>query len=299
MIGNNACGSRALGYGRTVRQRRRPRRAHDRRAAAGDRRRQDSAARPARRAGRRAPRDGAHDVRPVHPAGLRLQPRAPAPRERPRPGDRFLVGSEGTLGVVAASDGPAGRGRAVPRARRARLPARCSRPPTPCPPCCTTRWSPARDWTPGSSTWSGASGAVPDLPRGAGWLFAEVTGSTADEARGRGRRGRPGRRRARRATGHRPEGDGGTVADPRGRRRSRRPQPGPARARRLGGRRGPAGPARRLPARVRRPAARRRARRGALRPLRRRLRARPHRLPARPRRRPTARSAPSSRTPPT
>ena len=44
-------------------------------------------------------------------------------------------------------------------------------------------WSPARAWTPGSSTWCGPAGsAVPELPRGAGWLFVEVAG---DDAAGR------------------------------------------------------------------------------------------------------------------
>ena len=124
-------------------------------------------------------------------------------------------------------------------------------------------------------------GSVPALPRGAGWLFAEVAGATEAEALAvaaavaadAGALDAPG--------GHRPRRAGRAVADPRGRRRPRGPQPVPPGARRLGGRRGAAGAARRLPPRLRGAAARARPRRGALRPLRRRLRARAHRLRAR------------------
>ena len=72
MIGNNACGSRALGYGRTV----------DNVVdldvawAPGAARRR----RPARQPRRPAPRARPHDVRPVRPAGQRLLARAPAAR---------------------------------------------------------------------------------------------------------------------------------------------------------------------------------------------------------------------------
>ena len=120
--------------------------------------------------------------------------------------------------------------------------------------------------------------AVPELPRGAGWLFVEVVGAEAPGA------GREGRRRGRRAgppAGDRRRRGGRAVADPRGRRRPGRPQPEDAGVLRLGGRRGPAGPAGRLAARLRRAAEGARPRRGALRPLRRRLRARADRLPVR------------------
>ena len=82
MIGNNACGSRALGYGRTV----------DNVVAldvawgpGADRGRGAS-----RRCGGRTPRARAHGVRPVRPPGERLLARAPAaragPEHRPVPG---------------------------------------------------------------------------------------------------------------------------------------------------------------------------------------------------------------------
>ena len=87
----------------------------------------------------------------------------------------------------------------------------------------------SRASTPASSTWSGAAGrAVPDLPRGGGWLLVELAGATPAEAEAARRRliaaaGGPTRwthSRAPTRTRRRP------VADPRGRRRARRPQPG-------------------------------------------------------------------------
>ena len=92
-IGNNACGSRALRYGRTADnvvsldvltgsgERLTARRAgRGGLAATGpDRRR-------ARRPGRGAPGPDPHRVRPVHPAGVRLLPGAPAAGERRGPG---------------------------------------------------------------------------------------------------------------------------------------------------------------------------------------------------------------------
>ena len=138
MIGNNACGSRSVAWGRTV----------DNvvgldvltgrgRAAVGSERRGAGRrpGRPLRRAGRRAARHGPHRLRPARPAGLRLLPRAPAARERarrgPGPGRH-----RGHAGAVLRGDGPAGRGAPPRGARRARLPRRWPTPPTPTPDCC-------------------------------------------------------------------------------------------------------------------------------------------------------------------
>ncbi len=92
--------------------------------------------------------------------------------------------------------------------------------------------------------------AVPDLPRGGGWLFAETSGETVDEAVDAARKlaadaALPGQRGV-----HRPAG-GGALAHPRGRRRARRPHPGRrARLARLGGLGGAAAVARAVPARA-------------------------------------------------
>ena len=114
MIGNNACGSRALGYGRTV----------DNVVAldvaygpgAGD-----VAGRSRRlvdqHLGARADHASAGSRRQV--SGYSLEHLLP---ENGRNLDRFLVGSEGTLAVVARRDRPAGRGRARPAPGGARLP---------------------------------------------------------------------------------------------------------------------------------------------------------------------------------
>ena len=127
-----------------------------------------------------------------------------------------------------------------------------------------------------------AGGAVPELPRGDGWLFVE-TGEGGSV---------PRRRRAGAARDRRPGRGRRAVADPRGRRRAGGAQPGPAGVLRLGGRRRPARAARRLAARLRRAPGGARAARRAVRPLRRRLRARADRLRVR-RRRPAAGSASS------
>ena len=124
MIGNNACGSRALGYGRTVGQRRRPRRRHRHRGTAA----------PGRRP---SPSGGAlaglrdlvagdlatirTELRPVRPAGLRLLAGAPAARARlrRRPG---AGRQRGHARGRRWGDRPPGRRRPAPGAGRARLP---------------------------------------------------------------------------------------------------------------------------------------------------------------------------------
>ena len=95
MIGNNACGSRALGYGRTVDN------VVALDVAFGDGERSLGPRRRARRPTRsvsasagRAPRARPDRVRPVRPPGQRLLARAPAARARPqrRPVPRRLGG---------------------------------------------------------------------------------------------------------------------------------------------------------------------------------------------------------------
>ena len=269
MIGNNACGSRALGYGRTA----------DNVAGltvafgtgevatvgAGR-----AAGRPrARPWSTSSTRTSAH-VRTSfgrfsrQVSGYSLEHLLP---ERGRRLDRFLVGCEGTLGRA-----PRGH-RASSSRRRPRGGCWCSatrrwpRPPTPSRRCwppraaATGAWSPARGWTPGSSTWCAApGGAVPELPRGAGWLFVEVTAASAAACAA----GAAGLTAAAGALGHRLVDDPAETAAlwriRERRRRPGRPQPGPAGPLRLGGRRRPARAPRRLAARLRRAADRARPR---------------------------------------
>ena len=197
MIGNNACGSRALGYGRTADN------VAGMRVLLGDgsvdldpgagptRRRGRRAGRP----GRRAPRAPAHRVRPVRPAGVAATRCEHLLPERGRRLDRFLVGSEGTLGVVldATVRLVAGRRRdgalvvlgypSMPEAADA-VPALLARPDGLV--ACEGLDSRIVDVV------RAAGRAVPALPRGDGWLFVEVAGD--DRRRGR-RAGRgPGRR---------------------------------------------------------------------------------------------------------
>ena len=251
MIGNNACGSRALGYGRTVDNVVAPRGARPRPAAG-----RAAAARGARLdgAGRRA--TSAHDphrVRPVHPPGLRLLARAPAARERPRrstgsssaprarsrssPRRRSGSSSDAPVRVLAVLGYPsmADAADAVP----ALLAHRAA--------------SPARGWTHRIVDLVGAR-AAPSCPRGAGGCSSRSPARRAAEAVARARTRGGRQRRARPPGRHRRRRAGGAVADPRGRRRAGGPRDPPARPRRLGGRRGAAGPARRLPARLRRAA---------------------------------------------
>ena len=273
MIGNNACGSRALGYGRTVGQRRGARRRLRHRGAGGRR----GAARDALADQHLAPR--AHRVRAVHPAGQRLLAGAPAARAaaastgswsaRRAPSAvvreatvRLVEDNAERLLVVLGYPSMAEAADAVPALLAATGGG---------------RWSPARASTRGSSTWSAPGGArCPSCRAGAGWLFVEVVGRGASGP-GRDGRGRGGALDHRLVDGRRRGGR--ALADPRGRRRPGRAQPADAGVLRLGGRRRPARAAGRLAARLRRAAARARPRRRALRPLRRRLRARADRLP--------------------
>ena len=305
MIGNNACGSRALGYGRTVdnvealtvlladgsgrcvrsatpvveEARNEPSRNH----ATGD------VARPRRP----APRGRPHRVRSLRPPGLRLLLRAPAPRERP-PVRPVPGRHRGHPGRRPRRDRAPGRGRSVPRAGGARLPddgrrgGRRTRPAG-APPGRLRGPRPA----------DRRHGAAPSRAPGRRWL-AVRRGHRCDRGGGAvpRRRGRPHCRRTA-PHRHRHPGAAGAVADPRGRRRPGGPFAEPARAGRLGGRRRAARQARRLPARLRRAAEGERAGRRSLRPLRRRLRARADRLRARGRRGPGQVSASSWRAPPT
>ena len=194
MIGNNACGSRALGYGRTVRQRRRRSTCvtgGGERLRLGRRRRRSGGAR--RLARRWSTATSAHDphrVRPVRPPGLRLLAGAPAARARPSTSTGSWSAPRAPSALVARRHRPAGR--ATPPHRR----WSCSATPSMAeaadavPALLPHRArSPARGSTPGSSTWCAtrAAAAVPDLPRGAGWLFVEVTGDDRRRGRGAGR----------------------------------------------------------------------------------------------------------------
>ena len=102
--------------------------------------------------------------------------------ERGRDVGRFLVGSEGTLGARPGRHRAAGRRGAAPRLVVLGLPVdgrgRRRRP---------RRGSPPRAWAgglrgpgrPHRRPGPGRRRAVPDLPRGAGWLFVEVGGDAA------------------------------------------------------------------------------------------------------------------------
>ena len=226
MIGNNACGSRALGYGRTV----------------------DNVVglECSPLAGERLALGGVPTASPLLDRldALVDEP----PRARSAPSSAGSAGRspatpwstccpstaatstaswsarEGTLGVVARGHRPAGRGRAARALAVLGYPtmfeAADAVPALLRPPAGRLRGPGLA----GSSTWSARRGAVPDLPRGAGWLFAEVTGADA----GRGRGARPPRSAADAGAvdvprGHRRRRDGRAVADPRGRRRAGRP----------------------------------------------------------------------------
>jgi FAD/FMN-containing dehydrogenase/Fe-S oxidoreductase len=183
MIGNNACGSRALGYGRTVDNVV----GLDVLTSAGERLSLDG--RPVSS----TVLDGLVALVDQHLATVRtemgrftrqvsgysLEHLLP---ENGRDVARFLVGSEGTLGIVLGAtvrlveDAPHralavlgyptmfDAADSVPSLLHHRLVA------------CEGLDARIVDVVRGR-------GAVPDLPRGAGWLFAEVTGSTAEEAR--------------------------------------------------------------------------------------------------------------------
>ena len=256
-IGNNACGSRALGYGRTADN------VIDLHVLAGvgsavhrpALRRRGSALtatrggpeaallrEPARR-GQRAAGGHQDGVRPVHPAGVRLLAGAPAAGERDGPGP--VPGRDrGTPGADPAGDRPPGRGAEGHRADRARLRRHGRGRRRRCPASCRTapvalegldsrlvevvrtRRGPA---------------AVPDLPRGGGWLFVETTGETAAEAADAASKLAGGGELPRQRGVYRPAGRG-AMADPRGRRRAWRAHPGQRpRLAWLGGLGGPAG----------------------------------------------------------
>jgi len=180
MVGNNACGSRALGYGRTA----------DNVVAldvlTADGSRLDGT--------RTALHDRLDALVADHLATIRtgfgrftrqvsgysLEHLLP---ERGRSLDRFLVGSEGTLGVVAGAtvrlveDAPARAlavlGYADMFEAADAVPALLHHPLVACEGLDARIVDVVR----------ARRGTVPELPRGAGWLFAEVTGATVEEAR--------------------------------------------------------------------------------------------------------------------
>ena len=290
MIGNNACGSAGARLRSDRRQRRWPRRASRRRRA-----RCLDAGRGGARLGDRWPACAelvAATWRRSAPSFGRFSrqvsgysPGAPAARARPSTSPGSWSAPRAPSAVVAGAtvrlvaDAPARR------ARRARLPRRWPTPPTPCRRCsplgpvaCEGLDAPARRRGPRRR----GAAAVPDLPRGDGWLFVELAGDDA---------GRGGRRAA--AGGRAPAGAG----RPGGHRPGRRLP-------RCGGsaRTAPVWPRAPWPAGALRAGRTPRSRRSssgaylrdfdallvehgldgaAVRPLRRRLRARPHRLPAR------------------
>ncbi len=244
-IGNNACGSRALTLRPHRRQRRRPRRAHRRRRALHrpphGRDGLPTAAGPrcsrARRAWSRAtwPLIRTEFGR-FAPAGVGLLPRAPAARERRRrrqvPGRHRGHARPSSLGAtVRLVESPDGR-----RAGRARLPGHAGR---------RRRRAGAAAAPPGRARGHGrpagrrrahaaaAPAAVPDLPRGEGWLFVETAGDTEAEAAGRGREARrrrrlPGLRRRHRR--HRPGRCGASARTAPGSAAAPRPARRPGRA---------------------------------------------------------------------
>ncbi len=208
MIGNNACGSRALGYGRTsdnvV--------GLDVVTGSGARLRPAAGRPPARRRPRRPARgwsagelgDDPHRARPLRPAGVGLLAGAPAARARLRRGPG-AGRQRGHAGAGARRHGAAGRRRPVPRPGRARLPddgrrrrrhaRRCSRTPRP----------PSRGWTPGSCSGCATCPppSSPTCPRGEGWLIVELTGDSVAEVAAKARRRARRRRRAGLAGRHR------------------------------------------------------------------------------------------------
>jgi FAD/FMN-containing dehydrogenase/Fe-S oxidoreductase len=175
MIGNNACGSRALGYGRTSDN------VMSLRAVLGTGQVVES--------GRLTALDVLVDDNLAHVrksfgrftrqvSGYAMEQLLP---ENGRRFDRFLVGSEGTLGVVLEAtmrlveDAPA-RALAVlgyPSMADAAdaVPALLAHPLVACEGLDSRIVDVVR----------AQRGGVPDLPKGEGWLFAEVTGATRGE----------------------------------------------------------------------------------------------------------------------
>ena len=231
MIGNNACGSRALGYGRTA----------DNVVAldvlTADGGRLDGTRTPLHDRLDALVADHLATIRTGfgrftrQVSGYSLEHLLP---ERGRNLDRFLVGSEGTLGVVAGAtvrlveDAPARAlavlGYADMFEAADAVPSLLHHPLVACEGLDARIVDVVR----------ARRGTVPDLPRGAGWLFAEVTGATVEEARAAADRRGARRRRGRRTAGDGGGRDGRALADPRGRR-------GPRRAAAWSGPRTPAG----------------------------------------------------------
>ena len=187
MIGNNACGSRALGYGRTT----------DNVAALTVLFGNGETARlgdPGSSATGRALVDlGADHLALIRTgfgrfsrqvSGYSLEHLLP---ERGRRVDRFLVGSEGTLGLVLAAEvelvaDPSSRLLVVlgyPSMAEAAdaVPALLVESPVACEGLDARLVDLVR-----------AARDVPELPRGAGWLFVEVTGETAAQCLAAGER---------------------------------------------------------------------------------------------------------------
>ena len=285
MIGNNACGTRALGYGRTSDNVLGLRVLTGTGEGSPAGRPTGHSPRPADCAGSRGP-----GWRPSGPNSVGSAVRCPGyALENLLPENgfdvaRLLVGSEGTLGRCHRGDRAAGGRAGAPGPGGARLSGhRRGRRRDPAGARPTTR-SPARASIPASSMCvreRRGPQAVPPLPRGAAWLFVELTGDDPDDTVARaetlgkdcgaleslvvtdtGAAAALWRIRA----------DGAGLS-------SRSPAGLPAHA---GWEDAAVPPAQlgRLPARLRRPDGRLRLHRPALRPLRRRLPAHPDRLPA-------------------
>lgn len=187
MIGNNACGSRALGYGRTSDNVL----GLDVLTASGERLRLSGAPVPSPLI------EGLDRLVDAHLATIRtelgrftrqvsgygLEHLLP---ENGRDVARFLVGSEGTLGVVLEAtvrlveDAPhralAVLGYPTMFDAADAVPALLAHPLVACEGLDSRIVDVVREHRQGPGR-----GAVPDLPRGAGWLFAEVTGASVAE----------------------------------------------------------------------------------------------------------------------
>ncbi len=183
MIGNNACGSRALGYGRTSDN------VMDLDVVTGGGELIRNATAPTSLAGGALDQlvaDHLGTIRttfgqfPRQVSGYALEQLLP---ERGRRFDRFVVGSEGTLAVVLGATvrlvrNPAWRALAVlgyPSMAEAAddVPGLLGHPLVACEGLDDRIVGVVRE----------RRGGVPELPRGSGWLFAEVTGDTEAEAR--------------------------------------------------------------------------------------------------------------------